>query len=222
MVPARFLVTDEGTSLDRNERAANSRSALQLAVQAALDGRQAKVWTALPAYATAFNAAQLTVSAQPTIQAQMRQPDGTWVTTALPLCVDCPVMFPGGGGYSLTFPIQANDEGLLFFASRCIDAWWQQGGIQAQAELRMHDLSDGFFLPTGGMSQPNVPPDVSTDGVELRSKDGTSAVVRIEPGIIRLSLNNARTTLDLDDALQEVQIVAINGLWVNGVKVVVP
>lgn len=163
--------------MDRRERLrSRSTNALLVALRAALDSHEAGVWTALPAYATAFNAGQMTVSAQPTIQAQVRQPDGTWVDTNLPLCVDCPVVYPGGGGFVLTFPIAANDEGVLVFASRCIDAWWQNGGIQKQAELRMHDLSDGFFFPAGGMSNPNVPGNVSTQTCQLRSKDGSTYV----------------------------------------------
>ncbi len=163
--------------MDRKERVpTEGQNALLVAVQAALDGFQSKVWTALPVFVQSYNAEKITVECQPTIQAQVRQPDGTWVDTTLPLCVDCPVMFPGGGGFVLTFPINAQDEGLLVFASRCVDAWWQNGGVQKQAELRMHDLSDGFFIPTGGMSNPNVPPNVSTTSAQLRSKDGTVVV----------------------------------------------
>jgi hypothetical protein len=151
-----------------------------LAIKAGLDGRQAKIWTAVPAIVQSFNAEKITVEAQPAIQAQIRQPNGTWVDTNLPLCVDCPVMFPGGGGFQLSFPLAKSDEGLLVFASRCIDAWWQNGGIQKQAELRMHDLSDGFFLPTGGMSNPNVVGNISTENAQLRNKAGT-AMLEITP-----------------------------------------
>ena len=190
--------------MERKERIPTTgQNALLVAVQAALDGFQSKVWTALPAVVQSYNAAKLTVECQPTIQAQVRQPSGTWVDTTLPLCVDCPVMFPGGGGFTLTFPITAGDEGLLVFASRCIDGWWQNGGIQKQAELRMHDLSDGFFIPTGGMSNPNVPPNANLNTAQLRNKEGTLVV-------------------ELDDQTGQVNILATGGLWVNGVLVVVP
>ena len=64
-----------------------------------------------------------------------------------------PVVFPGGGGFALTFPVAAGDECLVVFASRCIDAWWQSGGVGEPMEPRMHDLSDGFAL-IGVRSQP--------------------------------------------------------------------
>jgi hypothetical protein len=170
--------------MDRRERIpSRSPNALLVAIRAALEANQAGLWTALPATVAAFDASKVTVSAQATVQAQVHQPDGKWIDTTLPLCVDCPIVYPGGGDFVLTFPLKVGDEGVLVFASRCIDSWWQSGGVQKQAELRMHDLSDGFFFPTGGMSQPHVPSDVSTTGCQLRNKDGTT-YVEIAPGNI--------------------------------------
>jgi hypothetical protein len=163
--------------MDRLERiSSGGTNAALVATKAALKDNQANIWTALPAIVQTFNATKLTVEAQPTIQAQIRQPDGKWIDTTISLCVDCPVLFPGGGGFTFTFPIAKGDEGLLVFASRCIDAWHQQGGVQKQADLRMHDLSDGFFIPTGGMSQPNVVGGLSVNSAQLRTKDGTSFI----------------------------------------------
>lgn len=159
--------------MDRRERV---NSAL-VAVKAALEGFEAKVWTALPALVagSGFSAAKMTVQAQPTVQAQVRTPSGSWVNATLPLCVDCPVMLQGGGGFLMTFPIAVGDEGLLVFASRCIDSWWHSGKVGPQAELRMHDLSDGFFIPEC-FSNPRVPGAVSTATAQLRSLDGESYV----------------------------------------------
>src|SRR5581483_1614254 len=121
--------------MDRRERIPTSGTNADLiAIKAALKANQANIWTTLPASVNSFNANKLTVEAQPTIQAQIHQPDGTWVDTTLPLCVDCPVMYPGGGGFTLTFPLVKGDEGLLIFSARCIDSWWQSGGVQTQAE----------------------------------------------------------------------------------------
>jgi hypothetical protein len=167
--------------MDRRERFDD----LLVAVKAMLSGFQAGLWTAMPATVVSFNAAKATVAAQPAIQAQFRA--GTaqqFQNVTLPQCVDCPVITPGGGGFLATFPLAAGDEGLLVFASRCIDAWWQQGDAkqqgQPQAELRMHDLSDGFFIPAC-FSQPNVPANWSTTSAQLRSKDGL-AYVEVAPG----------------------------------------
>lgn len=182
--------------MDRNERISTKGFNADLqAIKAALRDKQANMWTALPATVSAFNSGAVTVSAQPTIQTQIWQPDGTWVDTRMPLCLDCPIMYPGGGGFVFTFPLVKGDEGLLVFASRCIDAWWQQGGIQKQAELRMHDLSDGFFFPTGGMSQPNIPGNISADSAQMRTKDGTE-FVDLNPTTHTLTLKALNILLD--------------------------
>lgn len=163
-------------ALDRRERSGE----LVEAILCAQEGHQATMWTALPAVVQSADLGKQTCVCQPTIKMQAQAPDGSssWVT--MPLLVDVPVQFPRGGGYVLTFPLKAGDEGLVVFASRCIDAWWQSGGVQVQAELRMHDLSDGFFLP-GFSSVPNVTPAVASDGVVLRNVAG-DAYVKIDDG----------------------------------------
>lgn len=161
--------------MDRRERIDD----LQTAVVAALMGWQAKLWTALPGAITAYNAGNNTCSVQPSLKVKQLAPDGSEAWVTMPLLVDCPVVFPGGGGFALTFPLVAGDECLVIFASRCIDAWWQSGGVQQQAEFRMHDLSDGFVIP-GVRSVPSVPASISTTDVQLRSDDG-AAFVSISP-----------------------------------------
>jgi hypothetical protein len=155
--------------LDRRERFENST----VAFRAALRGWQAQLWTAIPGIYQGPGSAggKQTANVQPAIQALVQNEQGVWSPVTMPLCVDCPILFPGGGGFQLTFPLSQGDEGLLVFASRCIDAWWQSGGVQAQAEIRMHDLSDGFFLP-GQLSQPKVPASFSTSTTRLTSLDG--------------------------------------------------
>ncbi|MGC8050122.1 Gp138 family membrane-puncturing spike protein, partial [Salmonella enterica] len=76
---------------------------------------------------------------------------------------------------SMTFPVAQGDECLVVFASRCIDSWWQSGGIQEQAELRMHDLSDGFAI-LGFRSQPRALSNISTTSAQLRSDDGATFI----------------------------------------------
>jgi hypothetical protein len=137
------------------------------------------VWTALPGVVKKFDAAKMTCEIEPTIQALVRSADGSSAWVTIPVLVDCPVVFPSGGGFTLTFPVKPGDEALVIFASRCIDAWWQSGGVQPQADLRLHDLSDGFAL-IGPRSQPRVlSPAGSTGGVELRN-DARTAYVRID------------------------------------------
>lgn len=182
--------------MDRRERADDHLAALQ----AALQGWQADMWTALPGILQSFDAAKMTASVQPAIQGRKRAQDGTTSNISLPVLTDCPVIFPAGGGYALTFPLGSGDEGLLVFGSRCIDAWWSQGGVQPQAEMRMHDLSDGFFIP-GVFSQPRKLSNVSTSAAVLRTSDGTLSVsVDKASGIVTAK---APTKIVLDAPLVE-------------------
>ncbi len=141
------------------------------------------IHTALPGIIQAFDAARMTCSVQIAIRGAIVQPSGQAQAVDLPLLVDCPVVFPGGGGYVLTYPLKAGDECLVVFSERCIDAWWQSGGVQAAAEYRLHDLSDGFVIP-GPRSQPHVVTgSVDMIGAEFRRDDGTVRIKLTTNGV---------------------------------------
>lgn len=164
--------------MDPRERFAGDEEALRTAFQ----GMRTGLWTCLPGIIQSFNTddpGNVTAVVQPAIQGVIQSPDGSYQAVNLPLLPDVPVVFPRGGGCTLTFPIQPGDECLVVFSSRCIDGWWQSGGVQLPMEPRMHDLSDGFAI-LGPQSKPNKIQNISTDSVQLRSDDG-EAFVSINP-----------------------------------------
>jgi hypothetical protein len=154
--------------MQRGERIEHPQEALLTA----LDNHQKDLWTSLPGIIQSFNAEAMTVVVQPTIQVRVTdRPTNkkTWVN--MPLLLDVPIVIQRAGGMSVTLPIQVGNECFVCFSSRCIDGWWQLGGIQKQTEFRMHDLSDGFaFL--GPTSQPHVIANYSTTTMQIRSDDG--------------------------------------------------
>ncbi len=153
-----------------------------------LDGRQVGIWTAIPGIIESVDFDTMTCEVQPALQAIIVDENGEEEPTDLPLLVDVPIVFPKAGGFLITFPMAAGDEVLVVFSSRCIDAWWQNGGVQQAMEARMHDLSDGFAIP-GPYSQPKFAPvaAVSSTDVQLRTEDGT-AFVSIDPtGKVKLT-----------------------------------
>lgn len=178
----------------RQERTEDPSEALRLA----LAGWQSEIWTAMPGMLDSIDLVKNTCVVQPTIKGIFRQPDGSEQVVTLPLCLDVPLQFLGGGGFSATFPMKKDDEGLLVFASRCIDAWWQNGGIQPQAEIRMHNLSDGFFIP-GFRSQPRKLVNISATSAQLRN-DAGDTYVEVKDG-------------------QLVNVVAPGGCNINGVTI---
>lgn len=153
---------------------------LEEGLRIAMESHQSHMWTSIPGIVAGVDLSAQTLSVQPSIQGSVTAPDGSVQVVNLPLLVDVPVVWPRAGGFALTFPIKAGDEVLVVFASRCIDAWWQSGGVGAQAEARMHDLSDGFAIlaPT---SQPKKFSGVSSSNVQLRDESGTT-YVEITPG----------------------------------------
>lgn len=202
---------DKTRSIDRRERYHDEEENLRVS----FEGMQSDLWTAIPCIVTKVNFSQMTVEAQPAIQALQRFPTGEQKFVSLPLLLDCPIVFPSGGGYTLTMPVAVGDEGLVVFASRCIDSWWQSGGIQQQAELRMHDLSDGFFLP-GVFSQPRVIGSISTSKAQLRSNDGETFVEVDGSGqVVKVKAKNG-ITLDTD-AVTVTGIITVQN--VNGASV---
>ena len=170
--------------MNRNERFENTNETLLAAVK----GERADIWTAIPAIVQSFNPVAMTCAVQPTIRFRVLPPaslsyntptmtvapSGQFIWDQMPLLTDCPVQFPGGGGVTLTFPINPGDEVLVILASRCIDAWWAYGGIQNQNAMRMHDLSDGFIIPQV-RSQPRKFT-VSTTSAQLRNDAGTAYI----------------------------------------------
>lgn len=163
--------------MDRLERGGTSADT---AVREAFASMQASIWTAMPGTVSKdLVPGKRTVEVQLALRARVQAKDGSYSWQQLPVLVDCPVFFPSGGGCTLTFPVKAGDECLVVFASRCIDAWWQSSGVQNQAEMRMHDLSDGVAY-VGISSVPKVIPSISTSRAQLRSDDG-NAFVEIDP-----------------------------------------
>lgn len=145
------------------------------------DSVSASLYVAWPGVIQSVDLEAMTVSVQPTIMGQFRDKQGVIQNLALPVLLDCPIHFPSGGGFTLTFPIVPGDECLIIIADRCIDAWHSLGPgpapniARAPMEARFHDLSDGFVIPKV-WSKPNVLPGVSGNTAQLRSDDGAMFV----------------------------------------------
>ena len=135
---------------------------------------------ALPGIIQSFDPDTVTAVVQPAIRYIERDNDGNKATKDYPLLVDVPVVFPRGGGCTLTFPVSEGDECLVIFADRCIDFWWQSGGVQEPVDGRMHDLSDAFCI-VGPQSQAKKISGISTTAAQLRTDDG-SAFIEVAAG----------------------------------------
>lgn len=150
---------------------------------AQIEGRLKDLHTCLPGIIASFDPDTQTASVQPAIKRIFTEKG----PLNLPVCVDVPVAFPGGGDFFLTFPVKAGDECILLFSERAIDNWHASGGTQTPAEYRLHDLSDGIAI-VGLNSQPHKLAALQMTGAELRTRS-RSTYIRLEDGTIYIKGN---------------------------------
>lgn len=141
---------------------------------------------ALPGIIQSFDPDAVTCTVQPAIFGQRLGGDNALISEELPTLLDVPVVFPRGGGCTLTFPVKPGDECLLVFSDRCIDFWWQNGGVQEPVDPRQHDLSDAFAI-VGPQSQAHKIANISTTAAQFRSDDG-STFFEINPTTKKITL----------------------------------
>lgn len=178
------------------------------AVRTALDSFRNSMWAAMPAIVTSVDLDRGVVNAQISIRDWHFNALGPLPFMTIPELLDLPIVFPRGGGVALTFPIKVGDETLVVFANRCIDAWWQMGGVQNPIEIRPNELSDGFAL-MGLSSLPRVLADISTNSAQLRTTAGSTFVEVTESGGL-----NLRATGDIS-------IVAGGNITITGASVTI-
>ncbi|CAH5876817.1 Gp138 family membrane-puncturing spike protein [Klebsiella pneumoniae] len=170
----------------------------------------------MPGIIQSFDPDAVTAVVQPAIKGAEQDESGAEVSVNLPLLVDVPVIFPRGGGCTLTFPVKAGDECLVIFADRCIDFWWQSGGIQEPVDERMHDLSDAFCI-VGPQSQAKKIGGISTTAAQLRTDDG-SAFIEVAAGHDVTVKTSGKLTASADGGTEitSPEIILNGNVTING------
>lgn len=200
-------------------------------IKQALTNRLKDVHTAMPGIIVAFNGADQIAQVQPAIRRifSTGDQDVEILTPAdLPVLINVPVIFPQGGGFSLTFPVGVGDECLILFAERSIDNWHESGGVQNPQAWRMHNLSDAICF-VGMNSKPKKISNFDPTNVQLRDESGvTNFTIRPDQKIeinvpVELIVNAPLTTWtgDIDltgDITQtgnfsEIGIRTLTGSW---------
>lgn len=115
--------------------------------------------------------------------------DGSKTFSDYPPLSLVPVIFLGGGGFSVTWPIAAGDECLLIFHDRAFDNWFTNGAGLPPPVGNLHDISDAFCI-VGLRSGPRALGGVSTTSMQMRSDDytgpnGAGECIDISPGKIQ-------------------------------------
>jgi hypothetical protein len=137
------------------------------------DRLMANLRCALPAAVDKYDSDKQLADVKPLIRDAFEDEDGAISNESLPVIPHVPVMFPGGAGLRLTFPLNPGDTGLLVFSDRSLDTWQDQGGEVSPTDLRRHHLSDAVFFP--GLHPNNKPWSGAEAGVVTLGSDTGAA-----------------------------------------------
>lgn len=153
-------------------------STLASVIRQGVENRLKDVHTAMPGIIRTFNATEQTASVQPGIRRVFKErgiESDTLIEEDLPLLINVPVIFPRGGGFSMTFPVQPDDECLIVFNERSIDGWHLDGEVKKPSARRMHALSDAVVY-VGLSSLTNKVLDYDPVNTEIKKDDGSVSI----------------------------------------------
>lgn len=153
---------------------------------------------AMPGIVQSFDPIKQTATVQPAVLEVMTQyKNGVPVDNPVQIAPlqNVPVIFPGGGGHVLTFPVNAGDECLLIFGDMSIDGWWQNGGIGNTTIFgHRHHTADAFAI-IGPRSQQNLVSNYNPNSTELRTSSG----------LVKIQIDDGQLTLITDSAALNIQ-----------------
>jgi len=115
----------------------------------ALRAETAKIRTCIPGRVVSYDHSEQRADVRPVVRSARKDPDTDERVTYLPDVIpNCPVSFPQGGGFSLTWPLQKGDRVELRFASRSLDEWLTGGGDDVEPkDPRRFDVTDAIVDP---------------------------------------------------------------------------
>lgn len=105
-----------------------------------------------------------------------------------------PVAFPGGGDFSITWPLAAGDSGHIVVSDRSMDEWKATAEARTEPQdIRRHDLSDAIFVP--GVRSPSAP--LQGDAVQSDGMVVSGPIVVLRSDDVRLGSKTAAQAVAL-------------------------
>ncbi len=119
---------------------------LPAVIRAALDARMMDVHTGIPGRIETYDASKLQASVQIEVRQARYDENGDRVPDRLPVVCNVPVIFSGGGGSRLTFPVKRGDQCWLMFSEASLDRWGERGGDVDPVYDRRHHIASAVCL----------------------------------------------------------------------------
>lgn len=164
-------------------------------IKQAIDNRLKDLHTSCPGIVESFDPVTQTASIQPAIKRIFVTDDGEkeiLTPSPLPLLINVPIVFPRGGGFSLTFPVKKGDECHIQFCERSIDIWHEKGEVCNPGARRFHSLSDAVAY-VGLSSIPNKIDNYDENNTVLMKDDGTAYISLRSDSSLEIISNNSVT-----------------------------
>jgi hypothetical protein len=157
-------------------------------LQAALDSFRGQLHVAMPGIVVSYDEAKQKANVQPQVKSLIIDQDGNEESLSLPELPSVPVVFPRGGGFFVSFPLQPGDQVLLVVCDRELNVWKSKGGNTTPQDPRTHHLADAVAIP-GCYPFTDVLADAHASNMVL-GKDG-GAQVHVKADEIDLYEENA-------------------------------
>jgi hypothetical protein len=103
-------------------------------IRLAIEARLAGVHVSVPGRVEKYDASKQRADIKPLVKTAQGE--------SVPVITNVPIIFPGGGGFRVVFPVVKGDTVLLVFCERSIDNWKKRGGEVDPIDTRHHALSD--------------------------------------------------------------------------------
>ncbi len=152
-------------------------------IRSAIAAGASDLRVSIPASVERVDLAKGLIDARPLVKDLVGDRSDALTALSMPVITNVPVVWPGAGGFRLTFPIDKGDTVLLVFADRSLDVWLAKGGEVDPADPRHHALSDAIAIP--GLRDFKSPwSGAASDGITL-GKDG-GLQVKVKQATIEL------------------------------------
>lgn len=175
-----------------NTTKSSKEATLTTIVSDAITNRLKNLHTCLPGIIQSFNSETGLAQIQPAIKRLLV----TGEEIELPRLINCPIGIMRTANYSITFPVAKNDECMIHFTERSLDTWIKFGEVRKPNDLRMHAISDAYFIPAY-TSQKQVVSEYDTNNLVMRSADNATKIVIDRTGIVTIDAVSAVLNADV-------------------------